>query len=167
MEQMTQSIHETPGAVVGLNKTCTDETTKALNFLLANEYALFTKVLNYHWNITGPRFHSLHSLLEDEYKKLLEIMDDLAERVRILGGTPLSTVKQMGKAMTLSEKSGESLSGNDMLSDLLESNFVIQKEIKHFLSNKNLEKDPGTEDFLVGILQKHEFTSWMFRSHLD
>ena len=57
------------------------EVVHCLNNVLANEYALFTKTLNYHWNITGPRFHALHVSLEGHYKELLMVMDEVAERV--------------------------------------------------------------------------------------
>ena len=141
---------------------------KRLNHLLANEYGLFTKTLNYHWNITGPRFHSLHSFLETQYKDLLEIMDSVAERIRVLGDTPLSTVKDLNHQMSLKEQNGEDLSSSEMLNDLFSSNFLIQTFIKETVSSTELlRSDPGTEDFLISILQKHEMMSWMLKSHLE
>ncbi len=142
--------------------------TMALNDLLANEYALFTKTLNYHWNITGPRFHSLHQFLEEQYTSLLKMMDSLAERVRILGEAPVGTVKMMYERMSLKERDGSNLSSNEMLTELFLDNMKIQSFIKETISNENLfSKDPGTEDYLVSILQKHENMSWMLKSHLD
>lgn len=139
-----------------------------MNELLADEFTLFTKTLNYHWNVTGPRFHSIHKFLETQYNELLVVMDDIAERVRILGERPVSTVKGMTKNRNLKEEDRESMSSNDMLYDLLSAHIQIQNEIKEFVSDETIfKKDPGTEDFLVGLLQKHEMNSWMLKSHLD
>lgn len=142
--------------------------TSSLNNLLANEYAVFTKTLNFHWNITGPRFHSIHEFLEGHYKDLLEVMDNVAERVRVLGEVPHGTVKKMGENMDIKESDGMNMSANEMLNDLLGDHMKVQAFIKETISHEDLFKnDPGTEDFLVGLLQKHEMMSWMLKSHLD
>ena len=149
------------------NKKVKDN-TEFLNYMLANEYALFTKTLNYHWNITGPRFHSLHEFLEGQYRGLLDVMDDVAERIRMMGETPYSTVEQLKNAMDVKERNGRHLSSNEMLEDLFETNLKIQESIKEKLNESEaFQNDFGTEDFLVGMLQKHEKTSWMLKSHLD
>ena len=139
----------------------------ALNSLLANEFTLFTKTLNYHWNVTGPRFHSLHNFLEEQYHELLEVMDRIAERVRVLDEVPISTVEKMNSCKEIKENNGSSLTSSQMMEDLLQTNLYIQESIKNTVSsNKHLGKDPGTEDFLVGLLQKHEMISWKMKSHL-
>jgi len=142
--------------------------TETLNHILANEYALFTKTLNYHWNVTGPRFHSLHTFLDGQYRELLEIMDSLAERVRVLDATPYGTVKKMLAEMDLHEKSGKEHSANEMLKNLFSDNIKIQTLMKEAISHEDLfSQDPGTQDFLVGLLKQHEKMSWMLKSHLD
>ena len=139
----------------------------ALNSLLANEFTLFTKTLNYHWNVTGPRFHSLHNFLEEQYHELLEVMDRIAERVRVLDEVPINTVEKMNSCKEIKENNGSSLTSSQMMEDLLQTNLYIQESIKNTVSsNKHLGKDPGTEDFLVGLLQKHEMISWKMKSHL-
>lgn len=154
--------------VASLDDTSAKTISAGLNNLLANEYALFTKTLNYHWNITGPRFNSIHKFLEEHYHSLLTVMDDVAERVRILGETPHSTVKKMAAEMDINERNGMDMSSSEMLDDLLGDNIKIQSFIKETIANEDLfKKDPGTEDFLVGLLQKHETMSWMLKSHLD
>ena len=95
-------------------------------------------------------------------------MDNIAERVRIIGETPISTVEKMKAAMDIDETNGEALGSNEMLDDLLFSHMKIQTHLKEVITNDKLfENDPGTEDFLVGLLQKHESMSWMLKSHLD
>lgn len=154
--------------VGNVNEREINNIVSTLNTILADEYALFTKTLNYHWNITGPRFHSLHTFLEDSYKDTLEVMDSVAERVRILGERPLSTVKKLGEEMSIEEKNGRDMSSSEMLADLFKSNMLIQNTIRTSLNEDELFKqDPGTEDFLVGLLQKHETMSWTLKSHLD
>lgn len=142
--------------------------TEFMNGLLANEYALFTKTLNYHWNITGPRFNSLHKFLEEAYNNLLETMDATAERIRVIGEVPISTVEKFNATMKLNERNGHDMSTSQMLGDLFESNLMIQSEIKDFLKKEDLmSADPGTEDFLVATLRDHEKLSWMLKSHLE
>lgn len=153
---MTSHINKTPESIFFLNS------------LLANEYTLFTKTLNYHWNVTGPRFHSLHNFLEGHYKELLTVMDDLAERVRILDETPLSTVNEMNTFMSMTEKNGAHMSGHQMIKDLFDGHTQIIESIKEAnLKNELFKTDPGTEDFLISLLQKHEKMNWMLKSHID
>lgn len=139
-----------------------------LNKLLANEYTLFTKTLNYHWNVTGPRFKSLHEFLENQYQEILLTLDEVAERVRMKGSFPIGTVNQMSQYSFLDESSSKRKSADQMVNDLLKDHLIIQESIKMALKDrKMLEEDPGTEDFLVSILQKHEKTSWMLQAQLQ
>lgn len=154
-------------AVKAMQSELNTKNVDFLNHLLATEFGLFTKTLNYHWNVTGPRFHSLHTFLEKQYRDLLESMDNVAERIRILGNTPISTVNGMNNEMTISECSGKNMSASQMLKDLLDVNVEIQDSIKEVISIEGrFKKDPGTEDFLVGLLKKHEEMGWMLNSHL-
>jgi len=140
----------------------------SLNKLLANEYAFFTKLLNFHWNVTGPRFNSLHNFFEESYTDQLTLMDEVAERIRFLGESPRSTVSEMKSGMDLKEMNGKNLSSTDMISELFEDSYKLQVFIKDTLVEKDLFKnDPGTEDFLVGVLQKHEMLSWKLNSYLS
>lgn len=141
----------------------------ALNQLLAEEYSLFTKTLKYHWSVTGPRFQSVHAFLEKHYKELLEVMDDVAERVRIIGMHPISTIAEMKECSDLSESPNTLPDTNNMLANLFSDHVKIQGLIRTTLEeNENAIKfDKGTEDFLISVLQKHEFMSWTLKSHLS
>jgi starvation-inducible DNA-binding protein len=150
-----------------VSDTTNAQVTVALNGILSNEFALFTKTLNFHWNITGPRFHSLHIFLEEHYKSLLEIMDETAERIRVLGERPLSTIKEMYAETDIKESTEEPIA-KEMLGILLKDHLIIQKQIKEAVQKEeNFEQDPGSQDFLIGLLQKHEKMSWMLNSHLE
>ncbi|MCR9204889.1 MAG: DNA starvation/stationary phase protection protein, partial [Halobacteriovoraceae bacterium] len=141
-------------------------TASFLNTLLANEYALFTKTLNYHWNVEGPRFHSLHTFLETQYNSLLTKMDSIAERVRVLGESPLSTVKEMASQMNINEVNGKDLSSSEMLEDLYLTHMTIHEDMRMFLKEMNNEEDPGTEDFIVSLINDHEMMAWKLKSHI-
>ncbi|MAF92758.1 MAG: DNA starvation/stationary phase protection protein [Bdellovibrionota bacterium] len=146
----------------------TATTVDYLNSLLANEFSLFTKTLNYHWNITGPRFHSMHEFLDEQYHSLLEVVDEVAERIRQLDAFPNGTLKNFDKKSVLDNLNDSSPQTSTMISDLVNDHETIDEQIKLIL--KSLEKngdDPATEDLLGGLSKKHEEMKWMLKSHLD
>ncbi len=139
-----------------------------MNQLLANEFTLFTKTLNYHWNVTGPRFHSLHEFLETQYKDILSYMDSIAERVRTLGEYPDGTIRHIHELTQIKEKGVINLSAHEMIYDLFSAHQKIQSDLKEIIQDEDMfKRDPGSEDFLVSLLQKHENSSWMLKSHLE
>lgn len=143
------------------------DVVNCLNAVLANEYALFTKTLNYHWNITGPRFHSLHTFLEGQYRQLLEVMDEVAERVRVLDERPISTIKGMYSHMEIKDGQEKAPSAETMLQNLMEDHVTIQNQLKEIVADgKKFTHDRGTEDLFVSMLRQHETMSWMLRSHI-
>ena len=163
----TKNISSTSTRPVGnIPQEDISNTATYLNTLLADEYGLFTKTLNYHWNITGPRFHSLHEFLEGHYNTILGFMDDIAERVRVLGETPLSTVKDMNDHLNLKEVTGNKMSDTEMLEDLYKAHMYIHENMREFIGEMPAAKDPATEDFLVGLLKEHQMMAWMIRSHI-
>lgn len=149
--------------------TSSKDVVESLNHVLANEYSLFTKTLSYHWNITGPRFHSLHVFLGDQYNQLLVMMDEVAERVRMLNERPLSTIKGMYATMEIKDgqEKDKTLSAEMMLENLAKDHSTIQGQIKEILmDSKKFSDDPGSQDLLTDVLRKHEKMSWMLHSHL-
>jgi starvation-inducible DNA-binding protein len=138
-----------------------------LNILLADEYTLFTKTRNAHWNIVGSNFIALHKFFEGHYEALDEIIDSIAERVRSLGHYSLGTLKDFLKVTHLSE--GEALSNEkDALKALLQDHeSVIANIRKDILTINDKYKDVGSADFITGIMEAHEKMAWMLRSHLS
>ncbi len=147
----------------------TNEMILSINALLANEFTLFTKTLNYHWNVTGPRFHSVHQFLEEHYKQFLTIIDDVAERVREIGGRPTSTLKELQDKSFLIERPGVFPRTSEMIADLLSDHETVQTQIKAIIKqcDQSDNFDPVTEDFMTNLLKQHEEMSWMLKSHLD
>lgn len=143
------------------------EVVDVLNHLLGAEYVLFTKTLNYHWNVIGPRFFSLHKFLEHQYEEILEVMDGVAERIRVLGEFPYSTSEHLSQEARMPEMEGAKISPNQMLTDLLRTHLTIEERLKNTISDDAFEADVTTQDFVVDILKKHEKMAWMIKSHLE
>ena len=141
-----------------------EQITDKLNSLLANEYVVFTKTLNYHWNVVGARFYPIHVFLGDQYKELLSMMDELAERIRFLNGHPMGTVQEMEHAASVPEQPGHFPSITQMLSELCDGHERIDQQIQSIL-NEGLSDDAVTEDLLIQLQGKHQTMIWMLRSH--
>ncbi|MCB9094381.1 MAG: DNA starvation/stationary phase protection protein [Halobacteriovoraceae bacterium] len=140
---------------------------QCLNEILANEFLLYTKTLNFHWNFKGTRFASMHRFLEEQYNDILAIMDNIAERVKILDEVPLSTAKEMVDKAFIHENPGFIPNANEMIAMLLSDHHAIQDEIKVYCSEPHLfTDDPGTEDLLIETLRQHERMSWKLKSSL-
>lgn len=139
-----------------------------LNDILANEYLIFTKTLNYHWNLVGARFYSIHLFLEDQYKKLLKMMDTLAERIRYLDGHPYGTLRELNAHASIEEDPGVHSDITGMLAHLAQAHGEINTQIQQLLQSEGkLFGDRATEDILIKLQQKHQVMIWMLRSHLE
>ncbi|MFA6457615.1 MAG: DNA starvation/stationary phase protection protein [Bacteroidota bacterium] len=143
------------------------EIAQLLNTLLADEYVLYTKTRNAHWNVQGPNFIELHKFFETQYDALDIIIDDAAERVRALGHFALGTLKDFITITRLSEHNHDFSNDKHIIQTLLEDHETVirflRKDIS-FISEQN--KDLGTADFLTGLMEQHEKMSWMLRAHL-
>ncbi len=139
-----------------------------LNQLLADEYVLYAKTRNYHWNVVGPNFHDLHKFFESQYEELNDIIDDTAERVRALGGRSIGTMGEFLKCARLKEFPKDYPSSKAMVLKLLEDHEEIINILREDLVTCN-EKygDAGTSDFLTGLMEKHEKMAWMLRATLE
>jgi len=152
---------------IGINDDHLLATSKLLNILLADEFTLYAKTRNYHWNVTGPHFSDLHKFFEDQYEQLDEIMDSVAERVRMLGHYALGTVNQFAKATHLTEGQ-DADNDKKMIQALLDDHETIIREVRKDIDALNDKyKDAGTADFLTGIMESHEKMAWMLRAYLS
>src|SRR5256884_6669013 len=104
---------------LGINDKDRAGVVKILNALLADEYVLDTKTRNYHWNVVGPQFNDLHKFFEAQYNQLNEIVDDVAERSRALGGNAFGTMIEFLKSTRLKEESGYYPEARHMIANLL------------------------------------------------
>ena len=135
-----------------------------LTGLLADEYVLYTKTRNYHWNVTGPHFNDLHKLFEAQYDALAETVDEVAERIRTLGAPTPASLAEFTKQTRLREHPGEYPDARTMLGNLLADHEALARTLRADLETAASAGDAGTNDFLTGLLEKHEKTAWMLRA---
>ena len=144
------------------------EPQQMLNTLLADEFVLYVRTLNCHWNVRGMQFHSLHAFFEELYKASAEIIDDLAEKVRTVGGTAMATMEEYLGNSRLKERIGPPGDPRMMISDLAAGHETVVKHLREaFHAVEEKFDDPSTSNFLADLLEKHEKMMWMLQTHLD
>ncbi len=152
---------------IGLNKEQLQGVSAILNKVLANEFLLYTKSRNFHWNVVGHQFHDLHKFFESLYEGLDEIVDSVAERSRSLGENAFGTMTEFLKYTTLKETPGAYPKELEMVRILLEDIEQVIRELRVDVDIiQDQFKDAGTADFLTGIMETHEKNAWMLRSLL-
>jgi starvation-inducible DNA-binding protein len=139
-----------------------------LNVLLSDEYLLYTKTRNYHWNVTGPQFHDLHKFFEEQYTELSEIIDEIAERGRSLDGWAFGTMSEFSQHTRLKEHPGHYPEAREMIASLLNDHEAVIRQLRSDLETcADKYHDMGTNDFLTGLMEKHEKMAWMLRAFLS
>ena len=152
----------------GLNHTQAEGVAETLTALLADEYMLYTKTRNYHWNVVGPQFNDLHKFFEAQYDELNTIVDDVAERIRAVGGNAIGTLAEFLEHTRLSEQAGQYPSAPDMIAALLADHETVVRQLRVDVETcVDTYKDAGTSDFLTGLMEQHEKMSWMLRAYLQ
>jgi starvation-inducible DNA-binding protein len=153
---------------LGLDKKAVAGVTKLLGKNLADVHALYIKNRNYHWNLVGPRFHTLHVFFEEQYKELEMAIDEIAERIRTMGGVAPGSMKEFLQMARLKEATGLEIPGDEAIHSLAEDHEAIVRQLrKDIAACEETFEDAGTADFLTQLLQKHEKMAWMLRSFLD
>jgi len=151
---------------IGIKEQNTKVIAGSLNKLLADENVLYTKARNAHWNIEGPDFHAQHLFFESLYSELAEIIDEVAERIRSIGHYAVGTMKEFLELTQLTEMKYKKNDSQGFISELLNDYESLIISLRGDIKLADENNDAGTEDFLVGLLEKHEKTAWMLRSHL-
>lgn len=137
-----------------------------LNHLLADEYALYTRLRFYHWNVVGPFFNDLHKFFEVLYEETADFADDIAERVRALGGRTLGSLREFMEETCLDERLGETPTYECMLHCLLQDYETIVNCLRQAIVSAEEFEDRVTSNFLEDMTFKHEKTAWKIRSLL-
>jgi starvation-inducible DNA-binding protein len=150
---------------IGLSESNRDSVVRILNNLLADEYVLYTKTRNYHWNVVGPQFNDLHKFFQEQYEALDEMVDEVAERARSLGGKAYGTLAEFSQHSRLKEQPGKQPAAATMVANLHADHEAMVRTLRADLETV-MEKhnDAGTNDFLTGLMEKHEKMAWMLRS---
>jgi starvation-inducible DNA-binding protein len=137
-----------------------------LSHLLASSYSLYLKTQNFHWNVTGMNFQSLHLMFEEQYKQLAEAIDVIAERIRALKCKVHASFSHFIKLSALKEENG-SPNSKDMIKQLLKDHESIVMQTYTILTKAAKAQDEATMDLLVERVREHEKTAWMLRSCLE
>ncbi|ADE30370.1 Dps family protein [Rickettsia prowazekii] len=137
---------------------------KALEQILADSYVLYFKTQNYHWNVEGAEFRSLHLLFEEQYKDLAESLDEIAERIRSLG-TKVPIFSNLIKLASI-DGTNPSATANEMLKSLIKDQDIIRETLYNGLKVAQEERDECTADMIIGRIKVHEKNRWMLKSSL-
>ncbi len=150
---------------IGLSDAQREGVCQILKALLADEFTLYTKARNYHWNVVGPHFHDLHKLFEEQYEALDEIVDQVAERIRTLGGVAPGTLQEFSQAKRLVEHPGTVPHWREMVRNLAMDHEALCRQLRADIETvQSKHGDVGTADFLTGLLEEHEKHAWMLRA---
>lgn len=153
---------------LGIKKENCKGSAKLLSVVLADEMVLYIKTLNFHWNIRGPHFGPLHALFQNQYEHLASWVDEIAERIRILGELAPGSMGEFVQLTRLKEQKGQFQKDQAMLSSLLEDHEAIIRNLREDIEIADDQyKDMGTSDFFTALIQKHEKIAWMLRVHLE
>ncbi len=148
---------------IGFNEEQRKAIAHGLSVLLADTYTLYLKTHNYHWNVTGPMFQTLHTLFETQYNELALAVDDIAERIRALGEFAPGSYKEYGKLTSIKEADGIP-SAEDMIKDLVKGQEAIAKTARSIVPVADEASDEVTLDLLTQRMTVHEKNAWMLRS---
>lgn len=150
---------------IGLEEGHATQIADGLSTLLADSYTLYLKTHNYHWNVTGPMFTTLHQMFEEHYTELATAVDDIAERIRIIGHPAPGSYKQFAKLTSIEEEDGIP-SAHSMIANLLKGHETVVRTAKDILPIVDKANDEGTLALLSARIELHEKTAWMLRSML-
>lgn len=153
-----------PGALdIGIPTDQLNEITNGLSRLLADTYTLYLKTHNYHWNVTGPQFNSLHLMFEGQYTELSLAVDLIAERIRALGAWAPGSYSQYAELSTVREAVGIP-TAEQMVAELAADQAIVVRTARSIFPVVDAASDEPTADLLTQRMQVHEKTAWMLRA---
>lgn len=132
---------------------------------LANTFVLYMKTLNFHWNMVGPQFFMYHKLLEHQYEELAGANDELAERIRMLGGLSPGSMQEMLALADIVE-SPPNLTWQEMIKELISCHETMIKYCHQLIAFSDSQGDQGTSDLIIERIRSHDKQAWLLRSHL-
>ena len=150
---------------IGINKESRLEIAEGLKRLLADSYTLYLQTHNFHWNVTGPMFNTLHTMFETQYTELALAVDDIAERIRALGFPAPGTYAEYAKLSSIKEQEGVP-AAEDMIRLLVEGQEAVARTARGIFPLLEKVSDEPTADLLTQRMQVHEKNAWMLRSLL-
>ncbi len=141
------------------------EVSQELSKLLAESYTLYLKTHNYHWNVTGPMFHSLHLLFEEQYTELATAVDTIAERIRALGDKAPGSYAAFARLSAVQDAEGDPVA-TEMLKTLTADHRLVAERANKVLKLASGHEDEGTAAIASERIEIHEKAAWMLSAHL-
>ena len=151
---------------IGIAPKQREQIATSLSKVLADTYTLYLKTHNFHWNVTGPMFQTLHLMFEQHYMELATAVDAVAERIRALGFPAPGTYRQFGALSSIKEEDGVP-KAEDMIRRLVEGHETVARTARTAFAVAQEANDQPTCDLMTQRLQIHEKTAWMLRSLLE
>jgi len=152
---------------LGLDEKARQHIVDLLNKRLSDNFVLYVKTLNYHWNITGPEFIQIHLLLEEQYGELAEANDEIAERVRKIGGVAFGTLDEFKQNSAIEEQPGRVPDWQEMVQCLVDDHEAIIRQLRKDADKTDELGDTFTNDFVIQMARAHETMAWKLRAHLE
>ena len=151
---------------IGISAGHREKIVKGLSALLADSYTLYLMTHNFHWNVTGPQFNSLHAMFMAQYTEQWNALDMIAERIRSLGFPAPGTFAEYAALTSIKEVSGQP-KADDMVAHLVKAQEAVARTARSLFPVVAKADDQPTADLLTQRLQVHEQTAWMLRSLLE
>jgi starvation-inducible DNA-binding protein len=151
---------------IGIKEKDRKAIAEGLGKFLADSYTLYLKTHNYHWNVTGPMFNTLHLMFEQQYTELALAVDLIAERIRALGHPAPASYKAYSKLTDIEEETGVP-SAQEMIRRLVAGQETVVRSARKLFPTVDKAKDEPTADLLTQRMQIHEKNAWMLRSLLE
>ena len=155
-----------PSINIGISADERETIAKGLSALLADSYTLYLMTHNFHWNVTGPMFNTLHLMFMGQYTEQWNALDVIAERIRALGHPAPGTYKEFVKIASIKEVEGVP-KATDMIRHLVAAQEATARTARELFPVVNAANDQPTADLLTQRLEVHEKTAWMLRSLLE
>jgi starvation-inducible DNA-binding protein len=151
---------------IGISDADRESIADGLSKLLADSYTLYLKTHNYHWNVTGPLFNTLHTMFETQYTELATAVDEIAERIRALGVKAPGSYREFAALASIDEAEGGE-SAEAMIRSLVVGQETVVRTAREAFAAAERANDEPTADLLTQRMQIHEKNAWMLRSMLD
>ncbi|QDZ40505.1 DNA starvation/stationary phase protection protein [Euhalothece natronophila Z-M001] len=151
---------------IGIEESDRQAIAEGLSHLLADTYSLYLKTHYFHWNVTGPMFHSLHQMFEEEYVELAQAVDEIAERIRTLGAVAPGSYSQFAELSSVPE-TRDVPSAQEMVRLLVEANEAVVRTARSVFPAAERANDEATADLVTERMRIHEKTAWMLRSMIE
>ena len=151
---------------IGINKKDREQIADGLSHLLADSFILYLKTHNFHWNVTGPMFNTLHVMFMGQYTELWNALDEIAERIRALGVAAPGTYREFARLTVIKESEGAP-NASEMIRELVAGQEAVVKTARGMFAIVDKAGDEPTADLLTQRLTVHEQTAWMLRSLLE